>query len=171
MKTSAILTNFTETSKCTEHKCDIDVYATGLCKKHYNKYNMRRYRKRYPEKGMLYYFNNHAEELAKRQKKRDSQKNYQREYRRKVKAEVFAYYSNGIPECKLCGLKDMRVLCLDHINNNGREHRRQISPKGHCGSMAVYSWLRKRNYPEGFQVLCHNCNAIKEHERLRGEEL
>jgi hypothetical protein len=26
------------------------------------------------------------------------------------------------------------------------------------GGGGYWAWLRKHNYPEGFQVLCHNCN-------------
>ena len=25
----------------------------------------------------------------------------------------------------------------------------------------MYGWLRRNSYPEGFQVLCHNCNLGK----------
>jgi hypothetical protein len=51
-------------------------------------------------------------------------------------------------------------LTIDHIENNGAEHRRQQrngQNKGHD----IYAWLRKNNYPEGFQVLCYNCNCAK----------
>ena len=29
--------------------------------------------------------------------------------------------------------------------------------------------LRKRNYPEGYQTLCHNCQWIKESDRRANE--
>jgi hypothetical protein len=52
---------------------------------------------------------------------------------------------------------------IDHIDGNGAEHRREMaaernSPWGQAGH-ATYRWLRKNNYPEGFQVLCANCNC------------
>jgi len=25
----------------------------------------------------------------------------------------------------------------------------------------LYRWLQKNNYPDWFQVLCHNCNSAK----------
>lgn len=52
------------------------------------------------------------------------------------------------PECSFV------FLCIDHVDNNGAEHRKEI------GS-GIYEWLRKNNYPDGFQVLCYNCNMGK----------
>ena len=46
-------------------------------------------------------------------------------------------------------------LSIDHINNDGAAHRRKL------GSNYIYSWLIQTNFPEGFQVLCHNCNLAK----------
>jgi len=34
-----------------------------------------------------------------------------------------------------------------------------IGPRG--GSATLYLWLEKQNYPEGFQVLCANCNTAR----------
>jgi len=45
-------------------------------------------------------------------------------------------------------------LHLDHINNNGAEERRQINDN-------LDSWLIANNFPEGYQVLCANCDWLK----------
>ncbi len=57
--------------------------------------------------------------------------------------------------CQCCGETQYEFLVIDHINGGGRSHRRSIP------GQSVYRWLRKNNFPEGFQVLCHNCNMAK----------
>jgi hypothetical protein len=77
--------------------------------------------------------------------------------RRKLdRHDVFLHYSNGTMICFTCGEKDEIVLCIDHINGGGNQER-----KIHGGGWKFYVWLKKQNYPEGYQVLCYNCNARK----------
>lgn len=62
--------------------------------------------------------------------------------------------------CKSCDCKvtNPRHLTIDHVNNDGAKHRREvIGVKG-----GIYRWLIKNGFPEGFQVLCWNCNCAKE---------
>lgn len=68
----------------------------------------------------------------------------------RLKNEVFAAY--GGPVCNCCGESTIEFLTVDHINNDGADHRRQI------GQTSLYRWLRKNDYPKGFQILCMNCN-------------
>lgn len=77
--------------------------------------------------------------------------------RRQVKIECFNHYSLGEIKCNCCGVKDLMFLTLDHINNNGNIERKQLKSSGN----SFYYWLRKRNYPMGYQVLCFNCNHAK----------
>lgn len=44
-------------------------------------------------------------------------------------------------------------LTIDHIDNRGAEHRRTIG----TGGDALVRWLKKNNFPPGFQILCWNC--------------
>ena len=46
-------------------------------------------------------------------------------------------------------------LCLDHISGGGRKHR--MADAGTRGK-AVYSWVKRHNYPALFRILCWNCN-------------
>jgi len=46
----------------------------------------------------------------------------------------------------------MAFLSLDHIDDNGSEHRRQV------GKKKMYQWAKDNGFPGGFQVLCFNCN-------------
>ena len=77
---------------------------------------------------------------------------------KKTKLEVFTHYGGNPPKCSQCGITDIRVLTIDHINNDGAKHRREI---GSYAGTSFYLWLRVHNYPEGYQVLCWNCNWIK----------
>lgn len=58
--------------------------------------------------------------------------------------------------CSCCGEDKIQFLGIDHINGRGNEHRRKIWGKKAAGN--IYWWLKKNNFPKGFQVLCHNCN-------------
>jgi hypothetical protein len=75
---------------------------------------------------------------------------YQREYRRSRRARVVAHYGGA---CACCGETTPEFLALDHIEGGGEQHRAQVGQ----GSNMV-EWLIKSGLPEGFRVLCHNCN-------------
>jgi hypothetical protein len=51
-------------------------------------------------------------------------------------------------------------LQLDHVNNDGNEHRKEV---GSAGGDRLYLWLRNHGYPPIMQVLCANCNYAKAH--------
>jgi len=72
----------------------------------------------------------------------------------KQKLTVLQHYGG---KCKLCDAMDMAVLSIDHIDGGGTRHRNQLLRQG----TTLYRWLVKNNYPEGFQVLCFNCNMKK----------
>lgn len=61
--------------------------------------------------------------------------------------------------CICCGEYDLRFLTIDHINNDGQEHRKQGVG---CGGN-IYRWLRNNGFPKGFQTLCYNCNIARYH--------
>ncbi len=60
-------------------------------------------------------------------------------------------------ECECCKESNVAFLCVDHVNNNGSTHRKEIRNI----SFGIYNWLIKNDFPPGFQVLCHNCNFSK----------
>lgn len=64
------------------------------------------------------------------------------------------HYSKGTMKCMCCGENIYEFLTIDHINGGGRKHRTEI--KG-----TIYKWLVDNNFPDGFQVLCYNCNSGK----------
>jgi hypothetical protein len=78
-----------------------------------------------------------------------------------LKREVYAAY--GGYRCACCGEKHEEFLSIDHIEGNGKQHRKEVGSGGR-GS-ALYRWLKKNNFPPGFQILCMNCNfAIGHYE-------
>jgi len=84
----------------------------------------------------------------------------------KTKLTVINHYGG---KCVHCGYDDIRALQIDHINGNGAEHRRQLSKKYKAkgksfAGYTTYRWLIQNNFPDGFQVLCANCNYIKHYE-------
>jgi hypothetical protein len=72
-----------------------------------------------------------------------------------TKKETVAAYGG---KCVCCGEDNWGFLTIDHPNNDGAEHRRQL---GISGGIAFYMWLRRNNYPKDFQILCWNCNCGK----------
>ena len=77
--------------------------------------------------------------------------------RLQVKAKVMRHYSPNL-KCMRCGISNIHVLSIDHIQGNGKQHRQNI---GNIGGFAFYRWLHRNKYPLGFQVLCMNCQFIK----------
>jgi hypothetical protein len=66
--------------------------------------------------------------------------------------------------CACCGESEAAFLAIDHIDGGGNEHRRSLSGTGRMvGSSNFYAWLRRNDHPDGFTVLCHNCNFAKSH--------
>lgn len=126
----------------------------------------REYRKRRNESARKYVLNN----LVK-VKKRNSrwQKNnpdkvkiFSKRRDIKLKYLVLSFYCKGEPHCICCGEKTLEFLSIDHINGGGRRHRDELKKMiGYKGNSALYRWLRDTKFPEGFQVLCMNCNWVK----------
>ena len=59
-------------------------------------------------------------------------------------------------KCACCGESEEAFLSIDHINNDGARHRKKKEFGG-----GFYVWLKKNDYPVGFQTLCYNCNWAK----------
>jgi len=126
---------------------------------------LREYRKKYPER---------TKEYDRISKEKNSEtiklKKNIRNVRRRM--EILNAYGN---KCACCGESNYEFLGIDHINNNGSQHRKEIG-------RGLYDFLIKNNFPSEFQILCHNCNFAKGHygycphtqtenriiERLRG---
>lgn len=85
-------------------------------------------------------------------------KAYQRKWAKKrnvlIRQEVLDHYGR---ECACCGESEEAFLALDHINDDGAEHRRTHRLEGN----KTYYWAKNNGWPAIFQMLCHNCNFAK----------
>lgn len=81
----------------------------------------------------------------------------QLQYRQGIRAQVFDHYGW---QCACCG--STVALQIDHVAGNGTQHRRELfgSTRGASGT-SFYAWLIRNDFPEGYQTLCHPCNASK----------
>lgn len=77
---------------------------------------------------------------------------YRHNYKKKLATDVFSAYGS---RCSCCGLDDQRLLTVDHINGGGKQHLKALK----ANPAKFYCWLRTNKYPEGFRILCRNCNS------------
>lgn len=80
-----------------------------------------------------------------------------------LKVEAMEAYGG---KCK-CGQDDVTQLQLDHVNDNGHQHRLYIS-KGRAG-MDFYRALKKRKWPNKepylLEVVCFDCHVTTTADR------
>jgi hypothetical protein len=69
---------------------------------------------------------------------------------------VLRHYSHGDPVCACCEETRLEFLSIDHINGGGGKHIREIGSN-------LARWLTKQGFPDGYRVLCHNCNFALGH--------
>ena len=72
----------------------------------------------------------------------------------KMKMEVLFHYGGDPPRCACCGEMLLEFLSIDHIFGGGYQHRKKLGLNG----SSLYHWLIKNKFPEGYRVLCFNCN-------------
>jgi hypothetical protein len=66
---------------------------------------------------------------------------------------VLSHYGGDPPMCACCGERRFEFLAIDHIGGGGNKHRKKVGAE----SNLAY-WLTRNGLPNGFRVLCHNCN-------------
>ncbi len=76
-----------------------------------------------------------------------------------LKLVVMSGYSIRSPKCIRCGENMIDFLNIDHIRPR-KEHGHSMT----FGSGRLYKYLLKKEFPPGFQILCWNCNMIKQFE-------
>lgn len=80
--------------------------------------------------------------------------------RERIKKQVFDLLGN---KCVCCGEDESAFLTVDHINNDGADHRRRLTGDQHGGTLQVYADILKDvDYRSKYQLLCANCNLAKE---------
>lgn len=112
-----------------------------------NKEKLRAYRKKY-QASEKWRKHKPAYDRAYRIKHKDRIRVKQREYNRRERLVAIAHYGNV---CACCGEDRIEFLSIDHIHGGGQKHRKSLT-------VSIYRWLKREGYPEGFRILCHNCN-------------
>jgi len=107
----------------------------------------RKWKKNHPKYDMKYYRKN-REKILKRRK----------ELRNILRLKVLIHYGGNPPKCICCGENHIEFLTIDHIYGGGNKHRKEIG-----GGYLIHKWLIKNDFPEGFRVLCYNCNCSLGH--------
>ena len=141
-----------------------------LCEKHKEYY--LKHKKEYSEKGKIYRRKN-KDKISKQKreeyiKNSDIYKERVKKYRllhinklkkyfkdlgQKRKKIVLDHYSDGLFVCINCKESRYEGLTIDHIHGGGRKHAKEVGK--------LYRWLIKNKFPEGYQVLCMNCQIRK----------
>lgn len=81
----------------------------------------------------------------------------------RLKFEAMLVYGEG--RCACCGESNLAFLTLDHVDNDGAEHRRLLNVgrdrKVGLGGSHLYLCLKKAGWPNTprLAVMCWNCNA------------
>ena len=170
-------------NKCSIEGCERKTYAHGICQKHYRKQwridihnrniikicdkcgTSERYKsgdckqcysiyrainKKKISASRKQYYQDHAEEEKARA----------RQGTLDIKVETFNAY--GGCRCVECGIEDIDVLTIDHINGGGNKHRKELGLSS--GGSQFYKILRKQNFPgkDKYRVLCFNCQFVEE---------
>jgi hypothetical protein len=113
------------------------------------------------------------------QKTRDSERNLKVNRRRaqrlrklRLKLECLEAYGGAFCHYEGCGITDIRLLTLSHVNNDGAEHRERILGTTRTSGGFLYGTLRRLNYPKDvvLAVECYNHNILHSYAR-RDEEL
>ena len=73
---------------------------------------------------------------------------------RRIRLRIAAIEHYG-GKCACCNERQPEFLAIDHIGGGGNAHRKSITTK------SIGEWLYANSYPDGFQVLCHNCNMAE----------
>lgn len=111
------------------------------------------------------YYHNHREAILAQVKEHalrnaENKRTYAKDRRDSERLAVLKHYGGGQIACAVCGESRLPCLSIDHINGGGTKHREVINRKG----SGFYSWLKKQNFPVGYQTLCMNCQFIKRSE-------
>ena len=81
-----------------------------------------------------------------------------RERRDNLKAAVYLAYGGAV--CACCGETEPLFLSIDHVNNDGYEHRKQHG-WARAGGEQLMRWIANNGFPKDYQILCMNCNHGK----------
>lgn len=73
---------------------------------------------------------------------------------REIRERAFQGYGG---RCVCCGEDDINTLELDHVNNDGSSHRKELGGAG----ASTYAWAIDNGFPDRLQLLCGSCHRAK----------
>jgi hypothetical protein len=79
-------------------------------------------------------------------------------YKERLHKDILKAYGG---RCVCCSESHPLFLTLDHINNDGAQHRKSINCGKGRGGTKFYAWVKRNNFPNTLQLLCWNCNCGK----------
>jgi hypothetical protein len=75
-----------------------------------------------------------------------------------LRKEVIEAYGGA---CTCCGENIFEFLQIDHIAGTGVKAKDRNKHPKTAGGGWLYGWLKRNHWPDGFTVLCANCNYVK----------
>ena len=72
-------------------------------------------------------------------------------WNKRIRCEALAHYGG---RCACCGEDREIFLCIDHIAGDGGQQNKELR-KALARTLMVAGW------PDGYQILCFNCNVAK----------
>lgn len=98
-------------------------------------------------------------EKQSHQKHRIKRKAYRKKHDAQLRHDAITAYGGYQCSCECgCDTTQPLFLTIDHINGEGKAYQMRKESSEHAH---IYRWLKKHDYPEGYQVLCMNCNQGK----------
>ena len=102
-----------------------------------------------------------------KESKKELRRKNEKKRNARVRIEVYKHYGN---ECACCGENEPLFLSIDHINNDGADHRREltegwggnIEARRRYAGVIFYHWIKRNRFPSNLQLLCMNCNMGKQ---------
>lgn len=92
--------------------------------------------------------------LKYRHKNREKFNLRMKESRWKRKLMLISKYSNNTNRCACCNEDNIEFLNIDHVFGGGNKQRKELG-----GTYGVIKYIINNNFPDGFRVLCYNCNC------------
>lgn len=78
---------------------------------------------------------------------------------RNLRDRILALEHYGGLKCACCQETEFSFLSLDHKEGKGNTHRKELFGDKLIAGHHMYRKLRQLNFPDGFQVLCMNCQV------------
>ena len=112
-------------------------------------------KERIKEKVRKHYYKYHEQnkqkqrERGRTEKAKEARRASTKKRRENIKKAVYGHYGDA---CSCCGEKIVEFLTIDHINGGGGKHIKSL------GGAHLSEWLYYQGFPDGFRLLCMNCN-------------